>query len=165
MGFEQGKMFRCYPFNEWENRAYDATNRTWYKQAKAENKTIFTEPYMDAAGLGLMISIARPVHYANGTLIGVIAVDLTIQSMQQSILSTKILQSGYAFLTDDDGSTVTHPNMSSDAINTKIDNELLEGFPIISPTIEKGIVKIELGDDDNRKVVLIDFKGYWSIVK
>ncbi|MHA1561714.1 MAG: tetratricopeptide repeat protein [Promethearchaeota archaeon] len=136
MGFEEQGMFRCYPFTEWDVEGY------WYQQAKEENQSIFTEPYIDANGLGLMISIAKPVHYSNGTLIGVIAVDLTIQALQESILNTKVLDSGYAFLISDSGSTVSHPSLdvsdpskAESEINKPITDSDLEGAnfaPILS---------------------------------
>ncbi|MHA1744560.1 MAG: cache domain-containing protein, partial [Promethearchaeota archaeon] len=135
MGFEEQGMFRCYPFTEWDVEGYDPRLRGWYIQAKAENRTIFTEPYIDANGLGLMISIAKPVHYANGTLIGVIAVDLTIQALQDSILNTQILDSGYAFLISDSGATVSHPSLdvgdpekAEEEINKPIVDADLEGY-------------------------------------
>ncbi len=134
MGFEEKGMFRCYPFTEWDVDGYDPRQRGWYQQAKEDNQTIFTEPYIDANGLGLMISIAKPVHYSNGTLIGVIAVDLTIQALQDSILNTKILDSGYAFLISDSGSTVSHPSLdvsdpskAESEINKPITDSDLEG--------------------------------------
>ena len=126
MGFEEQGMFRCYPFNEWDNLSYNPTARPWYIQAVNENTTVYTEPYMDAAGLGLMITIAKPVHFSNGTLIGVVACDLTIQSIQENILDTKILETGYAFLIDSSGSTVSHPDLSGVGTNTIITNYALE---------------------------------------
>ncbi|MHA1518629.1 MAG: cache domain-containing protein [Promethearchaeota archaeon] len=127
MGFEEQKMYRCYPFSEWENKSYDATGRPWYNLAVSRNTTVYTEPYMDAAGLGLMITIAKPVYFSNGTLIGVVACDLTIQSIQDNILDTEILETGYAFLIDSAGSTVSHPDLSADDTNTIITNDALEG--------------------------------------
>lgn len=127
MGFEEQGLFRCFPFNEWDDLNYNPTARPWYIQAVNENQTIFTEPYMDNQGLGLMITIAKPVHFQNGTLIGVVACDLTIQSIQENILDTQILDTGYAFLIDGQGSTVSHPLMSSGDTNTIITSSLLEG--------------------------------------
>ncbi len=127
MGFEEQSMFRCFPYNQWENESYDATGRPWYRLAVSENKTVYTEPHMDAQGLGLMITIAKPVHFSNGTLIGVVACDLTIQSIQENILDTDILETGYAFLIDAEGSTVSHPDLSSESTNTIITNYALEG--------------------------------------
>ena len=147
MGFEEQGLFRCFPFTEWDtdDEGFDPRQRGWYKQAKLEDKTIVTEPYIDANGLGLMISIAKPVHYANGTLIGVIAVDLTIQSLQDSILGAEILDSGYAFLISDAGETVSHPELdlstieSAEAeINKLIDDSTLEGSGFSSILTQMG---------------------------
>ncbi len=52
MGFEEQGLFRCYPFTEWDtdDEGYDPRERGWYIQAKAENQSVFTDPYIDANG-------------------------------------------------------------------------------------------------------------------
>ncbi len=137
MGFEEQGMFRCFPFNEWTNPSYDPRARPWYIATVAANDTIFTEPYIDAQGLGLMITVASPVHYKNGSRIGVIAADITIGTLNTAVLDTEILETGYAFLIDTNGDTVSHPNLIGDAINTPINNAQLEGsgFSSILSTI------------------------------
>lgn len=44
------------------------------------------------------------------------------------------------------------------------DEEQIEEVPVISPMIEEGMLKAEFGDEHNKKVVYIDFKGDWSIL-
>ncbi len=138
MGFEEQGMFRCFPFNEWTNPSYDPRARPWYLATVAANETIFTEPYIDAQGLGLMITVASPVHYINGTRIGVIAADITIGTLNTAVLDTEILETGYAFLIDIDGNTVSHPNLIGDDINTPINDATLEGsgFSYLLSTIQ-----------------------------
>ncbi len=36
------------------------------------------------------------------------------------------------------------------------DHKLLEDFPFSTPSIDERIIKVEVGDDDNRKIVYID---------
>lgn len=43
--------------------------------------------------------------------------------------------------------------------------EQIEEVPIITPTIEEGMLKVEFGEKNNKKVIYIDFKGYWSTIK
>ncbi len=136
IGFELDGLWRCYPFSEWQDLNYDPRLRPWYIQCVEENQTVYTDPYMDNAGLGLMITVASPIHYTNGTLIGVIAGDILIGSLQNAILNTKILESGYAFLVDDDGDTITHPGLSDINLNTPITDEALEGQGIQSLVTE-----------------------------
>ncbi len=129
MGFEEEGMFRCFPFTEWENKSYDPRVRGWYNDSKNTGELIYTEAYEDSNDLGLMISVAAPVYYDNGSLIGVIAVDLTIPTLQESVLNTQILDSGYAFLIDENGNSITHPdlNLVKKEVNIPIDSNSLEG--------------------------------------
>lgn len=117
VGFDIG-LHRSYPWHAYTGD-FDPRSRPWYQQAvQSYDSVAFTSPYMDASGRGLMISVAKAVHWHNGSLIGVAAADLTIDTIRQSILNTKILSSGYAFLIDGAGNTVTHPKLST--INTPI---------------------------------------------
>jgi HAMP domain-containing protein len=125
MGFEAG-IHRSYPWHI-INPSYDPRIRSWYSLASSNPQTIqITSPYIDSSGLGLMISLTKSVHYDNGTKIGVIAADLTIDTIITDVLQISILDSGYAFLIDTDGDAVAHPN-SADP-NTKITD--LEPIPV-----------------------------------
>lgn len=45
-----------------QNKAgYDPRVRGWYKQAKAENKPIYTDPYMAASLNAMVITFAAPI--------------------------------------------------------------------------------------------------------
>ncbi|MHA1212479.1 MAG: cache domain-containing protein, partial [Candidatus Heimdallarchaeota archaeon] len=88
------------PADDWDPLEYD-----WYTNAAilVDDSSAFTAPYYDPAGL--IISVGRPVRYDNGTLIGVVSVDITIDTMQESILSLDVSDNGYAFLIDENGDT------------------------------------------------------------
>ncbi|MHA1212448.1 MAG: tetratricopeptide repeat protein, partial [Candidatus Heimdallarchaeota archaeon] len=49
-------------------------------------------------------------------LIGVVSVDITIDTMQESILSLDVSDNGYAFLIDENGDTITHPGLEDDFV-------------------------------------------------
>jgi len=153
MGFEIG-IHRSYPWHSYSSD-YDPRIRPWYQLAKAHNNTlIFTSPYIDSSGRGLMISIAKTVHYHNGTLIGVISADLTIDTIRTSILNTQILESGYAFLIDENGDTVTHPDLES--INTPI--TMLESDHM---DFEEILISMKNGENDIKTYIKNDEK--WVI--
>ncbi len=113
MGFELG-VYRCYPWSTFDSD-YDPRLRGWYDPEELQNKNdlYITSPYIDANGLGLMITVAKGVFYeTNGTLIGVIAADLTIDTIKENILDISFLDDkGYAFLTDKNGLAVVHPDV------------------------------------------------------
>ncbi len=113
MGFELG-IFRCYPWVEFD-ADYDPRVRPWYDTVSLQEPTdtIITSPYIDANGLGLMITIAQGVfNETSGSLIGIIAVDLTIDTIRDNILDISFLDDkGYAFLIDKNGLAVVHPDV------------------------------------------------------
>ncbi len=146
MGFELG-IFRGYPWSEYDED-YDPRLRGWYSAAKSNPfETIITDPYVDANGLGLMITIAKAVYYdENGTLIGVIAADLTIDTIKSNILNINFLETGYAFLINQDGLVIVHddlvePEADKDFTTTlrDIEGDIEENLYSNITTLNKGI--------------------------
>ncbi|NHK30649.1 MAG: tetratricopeptide repeat protein [Asgard group archaeon] len=122
-------LFRNYPYDSMEWTQYDEDDNPvgpeddwdplefdWYTNAASivDNSTAFTSPYFDP--IGLIISVGRPVRDENDTLVGIVSVDITIETMQQSILSLDVSDNGYAFLIDSNGDTITHPSLIDEAI-------------------------------------------------
>ena len=111
MGMETG-VHRSFPWHGPYSADYDPRARGWYKEAKKANGLIsWSDPYMDASGRGLMISCSKAVYTEKGELIGVVAADLTIETINQNILSVKVGQTGYAFLVDAVGNVVAHQGL------------------------------------------------------
>jgi len=82
--------------------------------SNTSDTTAFIAPYFDP--VGLLISAGRPVYFDNGTLIGIVSVDITVATMEESILNLEVSDNGYAFLIDSDGSTITHPDLVDDFV-------------------------------------------------
>ncbi|UCE12300.1 MAG: VWA domain-containing protein [Candidatus Heimdallarchaeota archaeon] len=126
LGFEYHGIFRTYPYKNLDHYptkeyddcrtqtptvGYDPRARPWYCNGKEAGSVAFTVPYLFATGDELGVTATMPVEYDNGTLIGIMGADLTIGSIENSILGLQILNSGYAFLIDTDGITNVHPDM------------------------------------------------------
>ncbi len=117
------RLFRNYPFDDlsyfedWygPGQDYDPTVEEWYLNAASitDNRIGFTSPYGDPS-TGLVISMGRPVRYDNGTLIGVVSADVTLDTIMSSVLDIQILDSGYAYLLESDGDLIAHPNLVSE---------------------------------------------------
>ncbi|MBK5112180.1 MAG: tetratricopeptide repeat protein [Candidatus Heimdallarchaeota archaeon] len=101
------------PEDDWDPRGED-----FYTIPAAisntSDTTAFIAPYFDP--VGLLISAGRPVYFDNGTLVGIVSVDITVATMQDSILNLEVSENGYAFLIDSDGSTITHPGLVDDFV-------------------------------------------------
>lgn len=137
---------------------YDATSRPWYKGAMDKDGIYFTEPYLDQGTTsGLVVSISYPIK-DNGETIGVGAMDMTSDFIQEYFSSYKIGQSGYLFLVTNKGKIVIHPNedyiysaSANEVLITDLDNDLAKiGNNIINN--EEGFEKMKLDGKD--KIVL-----------
>ncbi|MBK5242041.1 MAG: methyl-accepting chemotaxis protein [Clostridium sp.] len=83
---------------------YKETNEelSWYFNPVKAKKGIWSKPYIDSASDNInMISYTMPV-YANDELVGVAGMDISYESLEKLILSTKISDSGSAFLLAND---------------------------------------------------------------
>lgn len=67
-----------------------------------ERKVVWTEAYLDPAGLGWMISAIAPV-YKGDFLEGVVGIDVTIENLINNMLSIKLPYKSSSMLLDKDG--------------------------------------------------------------
>lgn len=83
---------------------YDPSTRPYYTKATLENnpdkKTIWTAPYQDSAGTGLIVTISHPVYDSQGQFRGIVAADVQLAKISKAISTVKVGDSGYAFLID-----------------------------------------------------------------
>ncbi|CAK2012544.1 methyl-accepting chemotaxis protein [Vibrio crassostreae] len=83
---------------------YDPRTRPWYKDANAASDLIITEPYQDFDG-SIVISFAKAF---NGERQGVLAADLTVTSIIDTVLNVKLDNDGFAFLVDGNNNIVAY---------------------------------------------------------
>lgn len=88
---------------------WKATQRGWYKSAMAGGgKSVITPPYVDANAGGTVITVAKDVGAFSG-LNAVFAVDMDISTIV-SVVNGIETYGGYAFLVNQDGYIVAHPD-------------------------------------------------------
>lgn len=73
--------------------------------------TVWTPPYYDFAGQGLMVTNSLPV-YDNDNVIAVMSHDLRIDVMEQQVLNVEVGDEGFAFLLDTSGQIIAHRDYS-----------------------------------------------------
>ena len=106
IGTAEGKMF-LYP-EEQLPEGFDPRSRPWYQAAvKKEGKIIWTEPYVDTQTNKMIISAAKAVKN-NGTIEGVIAVDINLNNLSEIVRNTKIGDNGHISVLDHTGKIVLH---------------------------------------------------------
>ncbi|WML44421.1 methyl-accepting chemotaxis protein [Neobacillus sp. PS3-40] len=119
---------------------YDPRDRPWYKDAiDHKNMIIWTDPYIDSISHLPVISAAKAV-YEGDEVVGVMAIDISLETLTTMINKTHIGDTGYAFLMDKNGVILAHPdkkmitkNLSKQAFYKKMNakegvvNEIFEG--------------------------------------
>jgi GAF domain-containing protein/HAMP domain-containing protein len=91
---------------------FDTTRRPYFTVASPlfnpKRVPRWTIPYVDAAGGGLVVTVAAPV-YDGDDFIGVVAADMQLAQITQQISSIKVGETGYAFMIDDAGRIIAMP--------------------------------------------------------
>lgn len=89
---------------------YSPEKEDWYIQAKdAGGQIIWTEPNLDENSGSVITTVARSF-YRNGMLIGVMAIDVSLESLSEMMQKVQIGESGYAFSLDSKGNILSHPD-------------------------------------------------------
>ncbi len=126
---------------------YKVSARPWYQAAAQERKLVYTGPYICPLTGNYVATASVPIFKNNGELLGVAAVDMPVSRIQQIVNNIHIGKSGYAFMLDDRGNTITYPNTADqgnpmgemggvDPQIADISERMING--------EKGIAKINL---------------------
>jgi len=93
-----------YRYNAWD----------WYQIPKELNMPAWSEPYYDeGGGYTLMATYSVPFYKQSGgkkQCRGIVTADINLAWLQEVVSSTKVLQTGYAFLISKNGIIVTHPS-------------------------------------------------------
>jgi hypothetical protein len=91
--------------------------QSYYKVfgATANREMFWTAPYLDASGLGMMVTAALPTYDSSQEfpeLLGVVGHDILLSDFT-ALVSTFSSDRSYAFLVDRRGNAISHPRMST----------------------------------------------------
>lgn len=91
---------------------FDPTKRPWYIEAINKNDVIWTEPYIDDDTKKLVVSVAMPVYdnFDNKELVGVLAIDLSLDTLSKKMNEIKVGKKGYPVLLNKENRVMTHKN-------------------------------------------------------
>ncbi len=93
------------------NDDFDPRTRPWYESAKRDRATIWTKPYIFFSSRQPGITVAVPV-MENGTLAGVIGVDIEISAISKFLSQLALSEHASALILDESGHVIAHPNMA-----------------------------------------------------
>lgn len=152
---ESGVMWR-YPANSNTPEEYDPRKRDWYTGAVAAGgRPVWSEPYVDAAGNGLVVTCSQAVTGRYGTW--VIGTDVPIDSINDNILGITLNGSGYPVLLDSRGTVISRPGLAANG--TRWDekfagddvfsgrNPALVGVAANMTAGKQGLERVQFGDD------------------
>lgn len=88
-----------YPSNE---------KMSWYYKPIVQNKGVWDKPSIDNVLNIWSISYTKPVYKGN-VLLGVVGIDVSMDTMKKTIESLKIYQTGFCFLFDENYNFLIHP--------------------------------------------------------
>lgn len=124
---------------------FDPTSRPWYTSAvENQGEVAWTEPYVDAASGELLITGAKTIE-VNGTLLGVIGFDISLESINEIVNNVDAGYNGYAYLIAKDGTAISHPTLQGENLYELDFMQELQSN-------ESGIVEYEY---DNEKRIMV----------
>jgi phosphoserine phosphatase RsbU/P len=151
---DSGVMWR-YPGIGYTPPDYDPRTRGWYKNAvRAGGVPVWSEPYVDAAGHGLIVTCSKAVPGRYGTW--VIGTDVTIDSVNANILNLTLNGAGYPVLLDNRGAVISRPGLSANG--TRWDEEFTpdDAFSGSNPALRSVAVNMTSGKSGIERVMFND---------
>lgn len=126
IGLEDGKFIDG---SEWIPDAdFDPRTREWYTSAKERGKIGYSEPYLDKVTNKYAVSVGVPLTGKDGKLRGVIAEDILLDTLTQTINKLDLGGIGFGFLIDNSGHILAHKDKKLLNTNIKDNEELKEAL-------------------------------------
>jgi GAF domain-containing protein/HAMP domain-containing protein len=146
---------------------FQVTQRPWYTSGLEGNRgretpmPIWSAPYLDATGLGMVTTVAIPIYDQAGKLIGVAGLDITLDEISNNIETARFSKSGYSFLIDQNGGVIVLPDQGYQDILGRLPNPDEATINLKSDEVRQispdfvGIVdQMTSGQSGNRSILL-----------
>ncbi len=149
LGTNDGIYYR-YSRSNLYNADYDPRQRDWFITASRETDSIWMDTYKDFYGK-LCVTCSRSFTGEDGKIKGVVSMDITVQDMLDEIVSTKIGESGCAFVLDPNLTFLAHPDFMKEDFDQQLGSHI-EGDAAILDTIrdnDSGVVQAQLDGVDS----------------
>ena len=104
----------------------DTSRLVWFTVPKATGEGVWLPPYITENLAARVISYNVPVYY-DERFIGVIGIEIDYSTMAEVVNHITLYDNGYAFLNDDEGNIIYHPQIDVTTMETqpKVPNGLL----------------------------------------
>lgn len=103
---------------------FDPRKRDWYiNSIKEPDKVVISKPYtLYNDPKFSIISVSTTIKDPNGKISGVLGMDISLDKLSEIISNLSVLNSGYMFLVNNDGTIIAHPNKKLNFKNLDILN-------------------------------------------
>jgi signal transduction histidine kinase/CheY-like chemotaxis protein/HPt (histidine-containing phosphotransfer) domain-containing protein len=171
-----------------EGKNYEPRGRPWYQAAMESKGRVFTSVYPSASKKQLLITLSQPVYGADGSPLGVFAIDLFLKRLSESLQAMVISPKGSAFLVDEQGFLVA--SSAGDVLFDEVQGKLnrvkpdqsknqtiraayAQTAPSLGKTLDASVQRVEfsrrVGDGDDALIVNLQPFGdnlglRWSLV-
>jgi adenylate cyclase len=88
---------------------YDPRSRPWFKDAVERKGLVISNPYIYATTGLPGVTVAMPF-YTGDTLVGVVAIDILLDSLSQYLKDRPVSRNSISLVADSDGLIVAHPD-------------------------------------------------------
>ena len=88
----------------------DTTKLVWFTVPRATGKGIWLKPYITDTIEERVISYNVPIYRGN-SFVGVVGIEISYVTMKTQVDAIKLHETGYAFISDDEGNIVYHPHI------------------------------------------------------
>lgn len=143
---------------------FDVTGRPWYTAAtidlNPEKNAIWSDPYLDAALNGIVITSSAPIYDETGSLRGVVAQDIQLSKITEVVNNIQIGETGYAFLIDNDKRLIAiteagYSDLGLDPSNIPLGNKISdEELQSIGTDFNDTILRMVSGDNGFSQITL-----------
>ncbi len=127
----------------------DLEHTTWYYTPIRRGRPSWVGPYLaHYLGEKWTVSYLAPIYKAN-TLIGVIGMDILLDTMRVKVDAVRVADSGYACLFDEDGTILAHPDFE---IGTQPDGEMQQVFEQLRGRADSGgdVIRYSAGGEERQ---------------
>ncbi|MGP1580400.1 MAG: methyl-accepting chemotaxis protein [Wolinella sp.] len=107
------------------NAQFNALERPWYKEAKAQKKPIFTRPFTSSITKRLVIGLATPM-FEDGKLIGVAGGEIPLVGLSESMLEIGKSEHSYLAVVDSSGLVLVHSDHKVAGTINEISKKVIE---------------------------------------
>jgi len=133
---------------------YVPKERHWYKAAVEANGDVATiTPYVDMQSGEVVMTFARRIFDEENNPLGIICLDMTLNSIVENIVNTRLTENSYGILLNEKLEVVAHPNEFM--INKKLHN-LSGGLEKVSDMLER--------NESVNEYEMTNYKGETSVI-